>query len=152
MSRKFILAGLITTVVLFVLNAIVFVAYLDSFFHSHPAVSKDFMDKLYRPQNELIIWATVLCSVSIGFLVTTVIYWSGARTFVAGMKSGFIFGLLFLCAVDMGLYASTNNFTIEGALLDLLSSTATITLSSAVAAWVLGTGKKQIINLEFKTT
>ena len=141
MNKKFLLAGIVTTVVLFVLNAIVFVAFLDNFFHAHPAVSKEFMDKLYRPQNELIVWATVLCSVAVGFLVTTVISWSGARTFSAGLRSGFIFGILFLVSVDMGLYASTNNFTLEGALADLACSTVTITLSSAVAAWMLGRGK-----------
>ena len=142
MNKKFIVAGLITTVVLFICNAIVFEAYLDKFFHTHPVVSREFMDKLYRPQNELIIWATVICSVSIGFMVTLVINWSGARTFASGLRSGFIFGALFLCSVDMGLYAATNNFTIEGALLDMLSSTASITISSGVAAWVLGRGKK----------
>jgi hypothetical protein len=140
MNKKFLLAGIVTTIVLFVLNAIVFVAFLDNFFHSHPAVSKEFMNKLYRPQNELIVWATVLCSVAVGFLVTTVVSWSGAKTFTAGLRSGLIFGILFLCSVDMGLYASTNNFTLAGALADMTCSTITITLSAGTAGWLLGRG------------
>jgi hypothetical protein len=138
MNKKFLLTALVTTIVLFILNAIVYMVFLKDFFQNHPAVSPEFMKQLYRPDDQIIVWALVLCSIAIGCLVTTVINWSGARTFIAGLKSGFIFGILFLCSVDFGLLASTNNFTTAGALADLVCSTITITLSSAVAAWLLG--------------
>jgi hypothetical protein len=141
MSKKFLLSTVVTTVVLFLLNAVVFAAFLGDFFKSHPAVSTEFMNQLYLPDNQLVWWAVVLSAIAVGFLVTTVIKWSGARTFVSGLKSGFIFAFLFLCAVDFGLLGTTNNFSTLGAFADLACSTTTITLSGGVAAWMLGRGK-----------
>ena len=143
MTKKFVAAGLATTVALFILNGIVYAAVLKNVFHSYHAVSEAFTNQLYRSDDQLIWWAVIGCSVAIGFLVTTVIKWSGARTFTSGLKSGFIFGFLFLCSVDLGLYASTNNFTLTGAVADMACSTTTITISSAIAAWMLGRGKKE---------
>src|SRR5436190_602732 len=141
MTKKFFIAALVTTVVLFLLNAIVYAAFLKDFFQNHPAVSPEFMKQLYRSDDQLIIWAVVLCSISIGFLVTTIIQWSGARTFIDGIKSGFVFAILFLFSVDFGLLASTNNFTTAGAFADIICSTSAVTLSGAVAAWMLGREK-----------
>lgn len=141
-NKKFLLTALTTTIVAFILNAIVFVAFLKDFFLSHPAVSEEFMKQLYRPEDQLIWWAVICSAVGLGFLITVVIQWSGARTFAAGLKSGFIFAFLFLCAVDFGLLASTNNFTTAGAFADMICSTTTLTLSGAVAAWMLGKEEK----------
>ncbi len=141
MNKRYFLAGLFTTVVLFLLNAIAYIAFLNNFFLSHPAVSDEFMKQLYLPADRIIPWALVLSTLAVGFLVTTVIYWSQARTIPAGLKAGFIFAILFLCSVDFGLLATTNNFSVAGAFADLTTSTITITISSAVAAWVLGRGK-----------
>jgi len=143
MNKKFLVAAVVTTVVLFLLNGIMYAAILKNFFLSHPAVSPEFTRQLYRTDDQLIWWAVVACSLAIGLMVTKVISWSGARTFATGLKSGFIFGFLFLCSVDLGLYASTNNFTLAGALADMACSTVVLTISGAVAAWVLGRGRQQ---------
>ncbi len=140
MNKKFILSALVTTVVLFILNAIVYVAFLKDFFHSHPAISTDFMNQLYRPDDQIIGWAVIACSIALGVLVTTVINWSGARNFSQGLRKGFNFAILFLLAVDLGLLGTTNNFTTEGAFADIICSTITVTLSSAIAALMLGRG------------
>jgi len=141
MNKNFILAAIVTTVVLFALNGIVYVVFLKDFFQNHPAVSPEFMKQLYRPDDQLIPWAIVLCSLSVGLLVTTVIHWSGALTFATGIKSGFIFSILFLFSVDFGLLGSTNNFTTAGALADIVCSTTTLTISSAISARLLGRGR-----------
>ncbi len=141
MNKRFLISGLITAVVLFVLNGVAYMLFLKDFFHDHPAISTEFMEKLYKPDNELIWWAIILSAVAIGFLVTKVIEWSGARTFVAGLKSGFVFAILLLCSVDFGLLASTNSFSTASAFADLFTSTTTITISSGIAAWLLGKGK-----------
>lgn len=141
-SKKFLLSSLGTTLVLFILNAIVFEAFLKNFFLNHPAVSPEFMKQLYRPDDQMIWWAVVLSAIAIGVFVTTAVYWSGARTFTSGLRSGFIFGILLLCSVDFGLYASTNNFTLSGAFADMLCSTTTVSLSGAVSAVLLALKKK----------
>jgi hypothetical protein len=136
--RRFILTGLVTTIVLFVLNAIVYVAFLKDFFQTPPAVSSEFMHQLYRHDDQLIVWAIVLSAIAVGFFVTTIIKWSGARTFVDGIKPSFVFGILFLASVDFGLLGTTNNFTTAGAFADMFCSTITLTISGALAAWMLG--------------
>ena len=140
MNKSFLSSALVTTVVLFVLNAIVYMVFLKDFFQNHPAVSPEFMKQLYRPDDQIIVWALLICTISIGVFVTKVIQWSGARTFVAGLKSGFVFGILFLFSVDFGLLATTNNFATAGAFADMTCSTIAITLSSAVSACMLGRG------------
>jgi hypothetical protein len=136
--RRFILTGLVTTIVLFILNAIVYVAFLKDFFQNHPAVSPEFMHRLYRQDDQLIIWAILLSAIAVGFFVTTIVKWSGARTFGDGIKSAFVFSILFLTSVDFGLLGTTNNFTTAGAFADMFCSTITLTISGALAAWMLG--------------
>jgi hypothetical protein len=143
MNKNFFIASIVTTIVLFILNALVYIIFLKNFFQNHPAVSPEFMKQLYRPDDQIIWWAVTACAVSIGILVTMVIKWSGARTFSAGLRSGFIFGLLFLFSVDFGLLSSTNNFTTAGAFADIACSTLTLTISSGIAAWILGRNKRQ---------
>ena len=143
MKNRFFLAAGVTTIVLFILNAVVYVFFLKDFFHNHPAVSPEFMKQLYRPDDQLIVWAVVLCSVALGCLLTTVISWSGARTFTTGLRSGFIFGILMLCSVDFGLLGSTNNFTTAGAFADITCSTIVLTISGGISAWMLGRVKTQ---------
>jgi hypothetical protein len=144
MSKKFFITALVTAVVLFILNGIAYAAFLKNFFQTHPAVSKAFMQQLYRPDDQLLWWAIIISAIAIGFLVTMVIKWSGARSFSAGLRAGLFFGLLLLCSVDFGLLGSTNNFTTAGAIADLVCSTITVTLSSGFCAWMLGRGTNQV--------
>ena len=141
MNKKFVLTGLVTTLVMFLINAIAFVAFLKDFFLAHPAVSEEFMKQLHRDGSEVIPWATVIACVSIGFLITTAIKWSGAKTFSSGLKSGFTFAFLFLGSVDFGLYASSNYFSKASVFVDFIVGSASIGISGAVAAWMLGRGK-----------
>ena len=141
MNRNLLAAALITIPLLFLLNAVMYVAVLKDFFQNHPAVSQEFMKQLYKPEDQVIVWAAVLCSVAIGTLVTTVVYWSGARTFLSGVKTGLLFGILLLASVDFGLLASTNSFSTASAFADLLCSTITVTLSAGVSAFVMGRNK-----------
>lgn len=142
MNKKFIIAGLVTTLVMFVINTVVFVAFLRDFFLAHPAVSVEFMKQLHRESDQVIPWAVIIALVSIGFLITTVIKWSGAKTFASGLKYGFIFAFLFLGSVDFGLYASSNYFSEASVFLDFFVGSASIGISGAVAAWMLGRGKQ----------
>ena len=141
MNKKFLLAALVGTIVLLLLNAIIYVVFLKDFFQNHPAVSPEFMKQLNRQDDQIIWWAVALSSVAIGFLVTTVLQWSGARTFVSGLKSGFIFAFLFLCAIDFGLFATSNFFSEVSVFIDMICGTVAITIAGAVVAWMLGRGK-----------
>jgi hypothetical protein len=143
MNKKFIITGLVTTVINFLLNAGAYAFFLKGFYQSHPVISEEFMKQLHRPPNELIIWAMVVTSLAIGFIITTVMKWSGATTFASGLKNGFIFAFLFWSAVNFGLYASSNFFSQSSVFADLACSVTAMTISAVVAAWMLGRGQNK---------
>jgi hypothetical protein len=138
-KKNFILAGFVATVVNLLLNAAFYFIFLKDFFAAHPSVSEEFMKQLNR--EELVGWAMVVTSVTMGFFITTVINWSGATTFISGLKNGFITGFLFWTSVNFGLYASSNHFSQASVLVDTPCSATAMAVSAAAAAWVLGRGK-----------
>lgn len=141
MNKKFLFSGLVTTTIGLALHALAYMAILKDFYHSHPAVSEEFMKQLSRPPDQLIVWAMVVTSFSTGFLTTLVMKWSGAKTFVSGLQNGFLFALLFWGSVNFGLYASSNHFSLASVFVDYACSVTATTISAAVAAWMLGRGK-----------
>ena len=141
MNKRFFLSGLVTTVISLVLHALAYIVILKDFFQSHPAVSDEFMKQLSRPPDQLIVWAMAVTSLSMGFLITLVIKWSGARTIVSGLRYGFIVALLFWGSVNFGLYASSNHFSQASVFVDYACSVTVMTISAATAAWMLGRGK-----------
>ncbi|MBI5474196.1 MAG: hypothetical protein HY961_17815 [Ignavibacteriae bacterium] len=142
MTKKFIVAGIVTAVVSLLLNAVAYFLFLKDFFQEHPAVSVEFMQQLHRQPDQLIGWAMLVTSLAMGFLITTTIKWSGATTFVSGLKNGFTLALLFWGSVNFGLYASSNFFSQASVFADYACSVTAMTLSGAVAAWMLGRGKR----------
>jgi hypothetical protein len=145
MNLKFLIAGLITTVINLLLNAAAYIIVLKDFYRSYPAVSEDFMKQLHRQPDQLIVWAMAVTSLAMGFLITIVIKWSGAKTFISGLKYGFIIALLFWGSVNFGLYASSNFFSQATVFVDYACSVTAMTISGAVSAWLLGRGKNVIM-------
>lgn len=143
MYKNFLISALITTVINLLLHAVAYFAFLKDFFKSHPAVSEDFMKQLQREPDRLIVWAMVVTSFAMGFLITTVIKWSGARSFASGLKNGFIISFLFWGSVNFGLYASSNHFSQAGVFVDFACSVMVMTMSGAVAASLLGMRKTE---------
>lgn len=142
MNKNFIISGLAATVVNLLLNAGAYFLFLKDVFAAHPPVSAEFQKQLVRPSDQLIGWAMVVTSVTMGFFIATVIQWSGARTFVSCLKKGFIVAFLFWTSINLGLYASSNHFSQVGVFADLVCSVTAMTIAAAVSAWVFGKGKK----------
>ncbi len=141
MSKNFLLSGLTATVVNLIMNAGAYFLFLKEVFEKNPPVSSAFQSQLVRPADQLVGWAMAATSLTMGFFIATVIRWSGARTFVSGLKKGLIVGLLFWSSVNFGLYASSNHFSLVGVLADLPCSALAMTVAAAAAAWVLGRAK-----------
>ncbi len=141
MNKNFILSGLTASIVNLVLNAGAYFLFLKDVFEANPPVSEAFQKQLVRPPDQLIGWAMAATSLTMGFFIATVIKWSGARTFMAGLKKGFIVGFLFWSSVNFGLYASSNHFSLTGVLADLPCSALAMTVAAAASAWVLGKAK-----------
>jgi hypothetical protein len=147
MNKKFLISGLITSVVNLLLHTAAYIFILKEVYHSYPAVSEEFRKQLSRPLDQLIVWAMVVTSLAMGFLITTVMKWAGANTFTSGLKYGFVFSLLFWGSVNFGLYASSNFFSTTSVFVDYACSVTVMTIASAVAAWLWGSGKT---NINFK--
>jgi hypothetical protein len=141
-NKKFLISGLITTVINLLLNALAYAIFLKDFFEAHPAVSAEFTKELSRQPDQLIGWAMAVTSITMGYFITIIMKWSGARTFVSGLKQGFPMALLFWSSVNFGLYASSNYFSQAGVFADLACSVTAMTISAAVSAWMLGRGIK----------
>ena len=144
MNKKFLVSGLITSLVNLLLHTAAYILILKDVFRSFPPVSAEFSKQLSRPLDQLIVWAMVVTSLSMGFLITIVMKWSGANTFVSGLKYGSVFSLLFWGSVNFGLYASSNHFSQTAVFVDYACSVIAMTIASAVAAWLLGRGKTNI--------
>ncbi len=138
MNKKFFLTGFITTVVNLLLHTAAYIFILKDVFRSFPPVSEEFSNQLTRPLDQLIVWAMVVTSLSMGFLITLVMKWAGTNNFVSGLKNGFVFSLLFWGSVNFGLYASSNHFSQTAVFVDYACSVTIMTIASAVAAWILG--------------
>lgn len=138
MNRNFILAAVVATLVNLAMNAGAYFFFLKEVFAANPPISEAFQKQLVRPPEQLVGWAMAVTSLTMGFFIATVIKWSGARTFVSGLKKGFIVGFLFWSSVNSGLYASSNHFSLAGFLADLPFSVLAMTVAAAAAAWVLG--------------
>jgi len=139
LSKRFILSGLAATCANLLLHAAAYFLFLKGFYRSHPAGSEEFMRQLGRPPSELVGWAMAVSALTMGFLITAVMRWAGARSFVSGLKYGAVFGLLFWASVNFGLFASSNFFSQASVFTDCACSAAVMMLASAVAASVLGT-------------
>ena len=144
MNKKFFITGFITTIVNLLLHTTAYIFILKNVYRSYPAVSEEFRKQLSRPLDQLIVWAMVVTSLAMGFLITAVMKWSGANTFTSGLKYGFVFSLLFWGSVNFGLYASSNFFSTTSVFIDYACSVTVMTIASVVAAWLLGRGKTNI--------
>lgn len=140
MNRKFFISGIITSVVNLMLQASIYFFFLKKFFTSHPAGPEEYMKQLNRPSDQLVIWALLISALAFGFLITTTIKWSGAKSFCSGLKYGFILGVLFWTGMNFGLYSAQNIFSLPSVFADLVCSTFSMTISGAVSAWILGKG------------
>jgi hypothetical protein len=141
MNKKFLVSGLITTVVNLLLHTAAYIFILKDVYRSYPAVSEEFRKQLSRPLDQLIVWAMVVTSLAMGFLITTVMKWAGANSFISGLKYGFVFSLLFWGSVNFGLYASSNFFSTTSVFIDYVCSVTVMTISAAISSWMLGKGK-----------
>jgi hypothetical protein len=141
MNKKFLISGLITTVINLLLHTANYIFILKDFYRSYSALSEECRKQFYRQPDQLIVWAMAVTSLAMGFLITIVIKWSGAKTFTEGLKNGFIFSFLFWASVNFGLYASSNFFSQASVFVDFACSVTAMTISGAIAAMLLGREK-----------
>jgi hypothetical protein len=143
MNARFALTGLLTSIVNLALHALTYFLALKQFFAAHPAGSEEFQRQLVKGADQMVMWALALSALALGYLITTVVHWSGARDWASGLKTGAIVGTLLWGGVNFGLYSSSNNFSLASTLADLVSSALCVTVSAGFAAWLLHAKREQ---------
>lgn len=138
MNAKLIVTGLLTSLLNLLLHATVFLLFLKDFFVAHPAGSEEFQRQLKKGGDEMVVWALLVSALALGAFITLVIRWSGAQTWRAGLRDGLLVGVLYWGGMNFGLYASANNFSLEGTLMDLVCSALCMAVSAAFAASMVG--------------
>lgn len=138
MNAKLIVTGLLTSLLNLLLHAAVFFLFLKDFFAAYPAGSEELQRQLKKDGNEMVVWALLVSALALGAFITLVIRWSGAQTWRAGLRDGLLVGVLYWGGMNFGLYASTNNFSLESTLMDLVCSALCMAVSASFAAWMLG--------------
>lgn len=133
----FALTTLCTSVLHVALHAAGFALIMRRVAQAFPAGSPEFVHQLHRGSGELVIWAMVVTSLTMGLFITTVMRWSGARTVAQGLGRGALLGLLFWTAVNSGLYASSRLFSLPAVLADTPLSALYMALAATFAVWML---------------
>jgi hypothetical protein len=113
------------------LHAATYALFLKDFYRAHPPGADDFVKQLNRAPDQLVVWAMVVTSLTLGLLITVVMRWSRAETAAVGLKRGATLGFLFWSGVNSGLYASSHIFSLPSALVDTVCSALCMTLSAA---------------------
>lgn len=91
---------------------------------------------------DMFLWAIALGNLASGFLLSYIFTRIGhVNTAAAGAKIGLWLGLFIAAGVDFTIYGTSNLFTLNGLLIDVLIYAALSAIAGAVVAWVVGLAK-----------
>jgi len=149
MNKKFFIAGVVTSAVHLLMHVLAYVLLLKDLYERYPAIPEGIPGQWERMPGRLVPWGLAVSSLAFGFFITLLMSHTGARTFLAGLKTGFAPALLFWSSINFGLYASSYMFSSVSLFADLACSTTIMTVACAVSARVLGSGANRLktINL-----
>lgn len=94
-----------------------------------------------RASADMVYWAILLSNLIYALFLTLVLKWSKATGWMDGLKTGALFGLLFVSIIDFSFYSMTTMFNNVGAMLvDMIVSTVLAAILGILI--VLTWGKK----------
>lgn len=137
MGKRLILAGLAAAAAVLIVNGLIYPFYHD-FLRDNSDLAADLFDRVQRPVDETLLPATAASMVLVGALIAVVVRWSGAHTFLGGIKAGLVLGLLMVGTVNLGLIATTHYYSYTSGIVDAFVGGATIAVGGGAAALVLG--------------
>ncbi len=97
-----------------------------------------------RDEKDLIIWASLLCALAFGFLLSIIFSRSNTTGIISGAKYGAILGLLVMIFMDFTIYTGSiffNNLSVV--MFDIVINTCLAAITGGVVAWVMSMGKKE---------
>lgn len=133
MNTKFLVAGVLGFVALFLLGWVVYGMLLGDTLAAtmNPACTKTEAEMNLG----LIALGNLFWSFALAFVLSN---WSGGVTMASGAKAGAILGLLMAGAYDFMIYGSSNMMTsINGVIYDMVITTVMFGIAGAVIGWWL---------------
>ncbi len=95
-----------------------------------------------RPMTDMVWWALIVSNLVYALFLTLVLKWSGASGWMDGLKTGALFGLLFVLTIDLSFYSMTTMFNSVGAMLaDMFVSTVMAAIIGTVIVLLWGKDK-----------
>ena len=128
---------LATSVVNLASHATAYALILADFYRAHPAGSPEFVRELNRSADELVPWAMVVTSLTMGAFITMVMRWSRPATPREDVRNAVLLGVLFWVSVNSGLYASSRVFSLPSVLVDTPCSALSMAIAAVSSAWMM---------------
>jgi hypothetical protein len=95
-----------------------------------------------RSMTDMVWWALIVSNLVYALLITLVLKWSGATSFIDGLRMGALFGLLFSISIDLSFYSMMTYFNnISGMVADIVASTFMSSVTGAVIVLLWGKEK-----------
>ncbi len=134
--NKILIATLAGTVTLVLVGFLVWGMLLAKFMADNSTAG------LMKPDSEMIWWAMIAGNLAGAFLVAYIFgKWANISTFLTGAQAGaLIFGLM-VAFFNLVWFASANFLTLNGVLVDIISSALVGAVAGGVIGLVLGRGK-----------
>ena len=144
MKTRFFYSVLASAITMLIINGGIFPLFYGDFLQNYSALPLEIWLQVQKPVAETNIPLSLIAMICIGTLITAVMVWSQAKTFLQGIKSGAILGLLMVGSVNLGLLATTNYYSITSGIVDIFVGGLSIALTGGVAAIIMGRKSKSI--------
>jgi hypothetical protein len=87
-----------------------------------------------KPAGDMTWWAMIVSNLVTALLLTLILKWSGARSYVDGLKTGALFGILLTLSFDLSSWSMTTVYKNFG---PLLADVAVSTMIIAVVGMMI---------------
>ena len=142
MNKKFLLSTIASAITMVIPNAIISATFYYDFLKAHSGLSNDVWDKFQRSAGQTETAAAIITLLFIGIFISSVVYFTKAKTFWDGMKWAFFFGVLLAGTTNFGFIATTHYWSYFSAIIDIFVAATTFALGGGVAALILGREKQ----------
>ena len=132
-----ILRGTLTgTIAFFFLGWLVWGVLLSGFMEANSNTS------LNRPMEEMIWWAIIIANLFTGYLITLILNWAGAKSYLDGLRIGAIIGVLLALSMDLSYYSMTTMISnVSVILVDALANGVVAAVVGALIVLLWGKAK-----------
>lgn len=133
MNSRLLIGGIVGGVAFFLLGFLIYGILLADFMAVH------YNDCMQRTEDQFAWWAMIASNFVFGLFLALLMEWNKSDNLTDGLKTGLIIGFLTALAWDLSFWSmSTMFYSREGAVVDVLVSTAYVGAVGAIIGFVRG--------------